>query len=81
MSKIDNSPPAFPRPASEYTKNGTCSDGNDAIDWAPGMTLRDWFAGMALQGILAKFHEDRIMLDVVDDAYSYADTMLERREK
>ena len=28
MSKINDGGPAFPRPASEFTKSGTCPDGN-----------------------------------------------------
>jgi hypothetical protein len=45
-----------------------------------GMTLRDWFAGMALQGMLAyglgsSYRDDQI----VDTAYRRADVMLRRR--
>lgn len=46
--------PAFARPASEYTRNGTCPDGNDARDAQGGMSLRDWFAGQALAAIVSK---------------------------
>lgn len=47
--------PAFPRAASEYTENGTLHDGNRAEHAQPGMSLRDWFAGMALSGVCARF--------------------------
>jgi len=57
-------------------------------EWAiqTGMSLRDWFAGMALQGILSyegqwteSQHRRR---DVhVRDAYQYADAMLAERSK
>lgn len=46
--------------------------------YLPGMSLRDWFAGMALQGLLVKSRE---FLDVVNHAYKFADAMLKEREK
>ena len=64
--------PAFPHV--EPTPN--CS-------WvAPGMSLRDWFAGQALAGLLAKqgflVAENR---NVVSDCYLLADRMLSRRSR
>jgi hypothetical protein len=44
-----------------------------------GMTLRDWFAGMAMQGMLTRDDEGKIP-DVAKDAYRYADAMLKARE-
>ena len=51
------------------------------MSWAPGMELRDWFAGMALQGFLAS--RDRLVdWDLaVRSAYVYADAMIEHRNK
>jgi hypothetical protein len=51
-----------------------------------GMTLRDWFAGQALGGILAGYHANPNMGGVsppmwAEDAYQYADAMLAQREK
>ena len=57
-----------------------------------GMSLRDWFAGMALQGALAAWDDyDRKMFKPVpysqrmeifaNDAYAMADAMLAEREK
>lgn len=53
-----------------------------------GMTLRDWFAGMALQGMLASPHlcadipDDIALVDAVPaKAYDYADAMLATREQ
>lgn len=51
-----------------------------------GMDLRDWFAGQALQGILAGGFADTVPHDAVDDeasfyAYKYADEMLAQRSK
>ena len=49
-----------------------------------GMTLRQYFAGQALVGILAKYgidSQDHYMGQTVRDAYDIADKMLERRYK
>lgn len=51
--RINDGGPAFPRPASEYTKSGTCPDGNDPHDAQDGMSMRDYFAAAALTGVLA----------------------------
>lgn len=60
---------------------------SEALDrtWS-GMSLRDWFAGQALQGILAGGFADTVPHDAVDDeaafyAYKYADEMLAQRSK
>jgi hypothetical protein len=50
-------------------------------DWdsfEDGMTLRDYFAGQALIGRLAD-GTDRRKRDVAEEAYAYADAMLEAR--
>jgi hypothetical protein len=44
------------------------------------MTLRDWFAGMAMQGLLAR-HEDTNERGIAWDAYRYADAMLAARRE
>jgi len=54
-----------------------------------GMTLRDWFAGQALQGFCANvgvgLHSEQIRTWIGDatarDAYSYADAMLTEKDK
>ena len=55
---------------------------------ARGMSLRDWFAGMALQGILAANAQmDETVTDrnvdyvVAREAYASADAMLQERMK
>ncbi len=45
---------------------------------AEGMTLRDWFAGQALVGILAA---NNWGTPSADEAYKVADAMLERRAR
>lgn len=49
-----------------------------------GMTLRDWFAGMALQGMLAASQGVSFKDPFTSgprDAYKFADAMLEARKK
>lgn len=71
MGWIDNSTPAFP--------------GENSSGASPGMSLRDWFAGLAMQAaVTAEPHyssdspEDA---DIARDAYDIADAMLEARKK
>lgn len=45
----------------------------------PGMSLRDWFAGQALTGLLAAPVGKDTWVGVAKDAYSAADAMLEAR--
>jgi hypothetical protein len=56
----------------------------DRWNVASGMTLRDYFAAKALQGMLAsEGYEDRMNVTIPDyasDAYRYADAMLKARE-
>lgn len=64
--------PAFPVAASEYGGHGTCF----------GLTIRDYFAAKALQGICA--HPDtwgRQVNEVAQVAYELADAMLAARVK
>lgn len=52
---------------------------------APGMELRDWFAGMALQGLVSRFwHEDEKSLglgDYTKIAFILADQMMGQRNE
>ena len=49
---------------------------------APGMTLRDWFAGQALAGFLASPNHQGTTLEVdARDAYRVADAMIAERGK
>ena len=74
MSEIkDDGGCAFPyvphTPNSEYV-----------LEYDPGMSLRDWFAGMAMMGIYANA-SSRIFKqeEIASDAYRAADLMLEVR--
>ena len=45
----------------------------------PGMTLRQWYAGMALQGFMAAYTKPKANLNpelVARDAFIFADAML-----
>jgi len=71
MSKPDGGP-AFPRPGWEG-----CTDGNYL-----GMSLRDWFAGMVLQGRLSNpAFGGGSEEGWAREAYRYADAMIAEREK
>lgn len=78
---MSNGGPAFPIIEMDSTFGTRVSE---------GMTLRDWFAGMALQGLLAG-QRDVILIEagardfpeavscVSEEAYFYADAMLKQR--
>lgn len=71
----NNGGPAFPIPTLEREywdrKQGEPN----------GMSLRDWFAGMALQGALACPGNSGKFADFASDAYQYADAMLAARKE
>jgi hypothetical protein len=88
MKELNDGGPAFPRPASEYEPNDIRSDGKIAAVPYNGMSLRDWFAGQAMLGLIhqiaaANAIEDCDAItfsDVARDAYFHADAMLKARE-
>ena len=70
MSEKDDGGPAF-------------SVETTATPYAPGMTLRDWFAGQALAVALANSNHvlgTVTFFMVAVDAYVFADSMLETRK-
>jgi len=83
MSTPNDGGPAFPNAQRLFD--------NDTQSWAVhsvgGMTLRDWFAGMALQGEVANpssglFEADSITFtELAEDCYRMADAMLSARER
>jgi hypothetical protein len=55
----------------------------DLAEHEHGMTLLDWFAGMAMQGFLAsgKCTPDYVGMHLVADSYALARSMLAERSK
>lgn len=47
-------------------------------EWREGITIRDYFAAQAMQGLLAKYGNTD--LDIPRLAYELADKMVEQRE-
>ena len=80
MAKSDGGP-AFPvqvTVGSDGKENGLQFGNRDY--WATGMSLRDWFAGMALQGMNANPGNDLMKWsDAAASAYGVADEMLKAR--
>lgn len=61
--------PAFPQVSTDP----------DGDLWDPGMSLRDYFAAKALQGLLACPIGDNTQTTYAKLAYEYADAMLKAR--
>lgn len=60
-------------------------DAGPLIEHSSGMSLRDWFAGMALQGVISLYKGgneqfESYRKDMVEVAYQLADAMLKERE-
>jgi len=72
MTTKDDGGPAFPR-------NERYADGDLAVAHQ-GMTLRDWFAGQALAGVLANSNDD-YSEPPAKWAYAIADAMIAERNK
>lgn len=84
MSEINDGGPAFPQAPHKFLYNSPDEARIYAIP--TGMSLRDWFAGMALQGMLASHsvkdsgEDDVLNFSVISElAYRYAHSMLKER--
>lgn len=75
MSEHDN-PPAFPVKVKRATSSDPLAMSREVQ--LEGMTLRDWFAGQALAGMLAS--GPYAAMSMAADAYDYADAMLAVRK-
>ena len=70
MNKNNDGGPAFPH---HFTQ--------DSVGDCKGMTLRDYFAAKAMQGMVAAEYEDNMdPATWADEAYEVADAMLAARE-
>ena len=53
----------------------------DTVHQNPGLSIRDWFGGMALQGLISDAPYDGEEMEVIaQSAYAYADAMLTARK-
>lgn len=78
MSK-DNGGPAFPVSNVMALEPRTTAE---MVSLAHGMTLRDHFAGLAMQALIAKYgYQPGAMEEMTMNAYNCADAMLEERAK
>jgi hypothetical protein len=82
---INDGGPAFPQQAFINT-NGQVVTPSDYFPDASGMSLRDWFAGMALQGLVSSagagiFTAGEVpRYEIASYSYKYADAMIAARE-
>ena len=77
MSTKNDGGPAFARSATFYPVD------SDLLECAAqsGMSLRDYFAGRAMQSLVAELHlQDIFISKICQRAYEYADAMLKARE-
>jgi hypothetical protein len=75
MSKINDGGPAFPAP---WHPEMGCY----WRDMPPGMSLRDWFAGMAAQGVLAnQVFSDTDNVSLATWCYDFSDALIAERNK
>jgi hypothetical protein len=79
QEKKPSNPSAFPEPYA--------NDPSSAISHTKGMTLRDYFANSAMQGILSTFNDQtsfdtfgHVAKDLAEKSYLIADAMLKARE-
>lgn len=80
----DDGGPAFPESASGPYPNG------EVVVGRPGMSLRDWFAGMALQGMVGpalvdaarqRVKPESVPPKLAEGAYAISDAMLAERKE
>ena len=80
---VDDGGPAFPTRGEDFIDGPQGRHPQSAWGMQPkeGMTLRDYFAGKALQGMLAGYGGDSnaTIDEYASDAYRYADAMLKAR--
>lgn len=78
LAALKDGGPAFPRVTSDCDDH----DGVTQYDGVPGMSLRDYFAGQTMMGMLAsgKVYTERYVNESSIEAYAWADAMLRARE-
>ena len=76
---INDGGPAFPHPEVARLQDGRCV----VADADPGMTIRDWFAGQAISGMITPGcvqMTEATRKARASEAYAIADAMLKARE-
>lgn len=87
MAEINDGGPAFATPHTGSFDNGDAHDTRIFYGGNDGMSLRDWFAGQALSGLLQVCTQDTLAdgptygQHISKNAYDLADTMLAERAK
>jgi hypothetical protein len=80
MGNLDNGGYAFPIPNADF-QTFAPSTVEEYKRIQSGMTLRDYFAAKAMQGIISSDCNYGAFSDLASDAYSIADAMLKAREE
>ena len=82
MTPANDGGPAFPRPpfTPGQPLHDSAADAGFAATGHSGMTLRDWFAGQALAGLMAHPTAEFTAKGGAAIAYEFADAMLRARE-
>lgn len=73
MATLNDGGPAFPKPLDPYPNAQGMESGTH------GMSLRDWFAGQALAGMLADQTFDAPAEMMAESSYRIADAMIRAR--
>jgi hypothetical protein len=89
MAGVNDGGPAFPeKRASKYMASGPNGLPHPIFETVGGMSLRDWFAGQALSGLMVMVAEQQHDLPapggavgMAAEAYRLADAMLSARSK
>jgi hypothetical protein len=68
--------PAFPMVQSVNSQGNIGYIGDTRIESTGGMTLHQWFAGMALQGLLACPNTNTDFAGFASDSLKYADAVI-----
>lgn len=80
MSDIKNGGPAFPAPEAVFDVAVAQMRGVQRLGSLQGMSLRDYFAAAAMQGLVVRIGKHDTDL-IAHDAYVMADAMLAARDK
>ncbi len=79
-AKLNDGGPAFPM-VLNVELNPDSNRTLGSIESTEGMSLRDWFAGMALNGLLSGEHFSLKNEVIVKMSYELADATIAQREK